>query len=157
MSHIPLLIWMIHVTRVIESCLSSTNIPMRVIWMSHLSQLWMSRGKHMDELYTFTDMNESCHTGEQVMSLKYEYTYECHMNESCVTYEWVMGRMNDVDESCHTCDWVMSLKYECTYEGQMNDTDESHPFTNMNESCHTCGQVMSLKYRVAKTHRMPHL
>jgi len=33
------------------------------------------------------DMNESCHTCGQVMSLKYECTYEGHMNESCVTCE----------------------------------------------------------------------
>jgi len=41
----------------------------------------------MDESYPFTDMNESCHTCDRVMSVKYEYTYECHMNESWVTCE----------------------------------------------------------------------
>jgi len=58
------------------------------------------------------------------MSLKYECTYEGHMDDMDESYP-----LNDMNESCHTCGQVMSLKYEYTYEGRMNDVDES---------CHTC-------------------
>ena len=60
------------------------------------------------------------------------------MSESCVTYEWVMARMN---ESCHiwmshgTYEWVMARMNESWHVWMSHGTYE-WVMAHVNESCH---------------------
>ena len=86
-------------------------------------------------------MNESCLTYEWVMS---------HVWMSHVTHEWVTSHMN---ESRHTYEWVMShiWKSHVTHMNESRHTCEcvmSHIWmshvTHVNESCHTYDRVSTL-------------
>ena len=128
--------------------------PSCATWLTHMPRLC----RHKPRLWMrhVTQINESCHTYEWVMShiwLSHVthmnescHTYECvtlhkwishvtHMNESRHTYERVtshiwMSHVTHMDESCHTYEWVMSHLWI------------SH-VTRMNELRHTYGWVIS--------------
>jgi len=72
-------VWMSHVSRMNESCLTSRGTKNPDWVMSHV---WMSHVSHM---------NESCLTYEWVMTHEESWlSHIPHMNESCLTCEWVM-------------------------------------------------------------------
>ena len=62
-------------------------------------------------------MNESCLTYKWVMS-HICMGHVSHINESCLTYEWIMSHVwmrhvTHMNESCHTYQWVMSHIWGC--------------------------------------------
>jgi len=113
-----------------------------------MSHIWM---RHV------TNMNESCHTYDGIMSHK-RMSHVSHRNASRIcmrssrhcTYDWVMSRMwlshvASVRESCHT--------YECVsyaYEWVMSRIEMRRGYAwgavdiaRMNVSCHTSAWVVS--------------
>jgi len=117
-----------HVTDRNESCRTCECVMSR-IWMKHctlhlqrkvpvcwhlaqvkededkwvVAHIWMSHGTHMIWM-----------------------SHVSHMNESCLTYEWVMSHIwihhvSHMDESCHTDEWVMSHRW-MSHVSQMNES-----------------------------------
>jgi len=89
--------------------------------------------------------NDSCF-GESAISAFLSHV--THMNESCLTYEWVMSQIcmshvTYMNASCHTYEWVLSHIW-MRRVSHMNECHKSMSLiTDMNESCHTYEWVMS--------------
>jgi len=93
-----------------------------------VTHVWMSHATHMIWMSHVSHMNESCLTYEWVISHIWMGRVT-QRDESSLTYEWVMSHtwirhVSHMDASCHTDGWVMSHRWI------------SH-ISQMNESCHT--------------------
>ena len=111
-------VWMIHGTRMDESCHTyEYNVAQGLDESRHtdewaMSYIWMSHVKHIHTI---------CARIRWVMAHMW-MSHVTHMNESYHTYEY--HNAQGLDKSCHTYGWVMSHKWM------------SH-VTHRNESCHT--------------------
>jgi len=118
MSHI----WMSHVTHVNDAC-HVYEEGMSHTWMIHITRMNASRCTHLNASYytcEITDVNvwkyekKLWKTCEYVCIIWHMWKqHVAHMNESCLTYEWVMSHvcMNHVShmtESWHTYECVKS-------------------------------------------------
>jgi len=112
------------------------------MWMSEVAHAWLSR---------VTQMIESCHSNDWVMSHKW-LSHVTQMIESCHTSDWVMSRkwlshVTQMIESCRTY-WVMLHTFESCH------THVSH-VTHTCESCHT--RVSHVAHMWVMSHTLGHV
>jgi len=133
-------IWMSHVSRVNESCLTSLRRTARIessSWHSHVNtsrhtyewvvcEIWISRASDMNESPHMNDATYKWDVYQMWMSHAFEISRVSHMKESCVrygwvaTYEWWHIRMrcaSDVNVSCIWVSRVSHMKESCVRYG----------------------------------------